>query len=70
MQTTTQPTATKQQRKYLDCRDQPKSTCTLRISGTEKEVLEAAKQHAMSAHGHEDSPELVEMLRSGLKEER
>jgi len=70
MQPTTQPTATKQQRKYLDCRDQPKSGCSLRISGTEKEVLEAAKQHAMSAHGHEDSPELVDMLRSGLKEER
>ncbi len=70
MQTTTQPTETKQQRKYLDCRDQPKSNCSLRISGTEKEVLAAAKQHAMSAHGHEDSPELVDMLRSGLKEER
>jgi hypothetical protein len=70
MQTTTQPTATKEQRKYVDCREQPQSSCTLRISGTEKEVLEAARLHAVSAHGHEDSPALVEMLRSGLGDDR
>jgi hypothetical protein len=70
MQTTTQPTVTKQQRKFIDCREQPESKCTLRLSGTEREVLEAARQHAVSAHGHQDSPELVEMLRSGLKDDR
>lgn len=70
METTPQTMTTKQQRKYIDCREQPKSTCSLRLSGTEKEVLEAAKQHAISAHGEKDSRELVEMLRSGMKDER
>jgi len=28
--------------------------CTLKISGTEQEVLDAAVQHAVSAHGHND----------------
>ncbi len=70
MDTTTQPTTMKQQRKYIDCRDQPGSDCSLRLSGTEREVIEAARQHAISAHGMKDSRDLTEMLRSGLKDER
>ena len=56
-------------RKSIDCRDYPsEKNCSLRISGTEDEVLEAATQHAVRSHGHEDSPELREQLRSMLKE--
>jgi len=43
--------------------------CTLAIAGEEDEVLDAATQHAVSSHGHEDTPELREMIRAGLKDE-
>jgi predicted small metal-binding protein len=57
------------QRKSIDCRDYPSEKgCTLKISGTEEEVLDAAVQHAASAHGHENSPELREQLKSMLKD--
>jgi predicted small metal-binding protein len=57
------------QRKAIDCRDYPSEKgCTLRISGTEEEVLEAAVQHAVSAHGHSDPKELREQLKSMLKD--
>jgi hypothetical protein len=58
-------------RSYVDCREFPsENNCSLKISGTQDEVLAAATQHAVSSHGHQDSPELREMLRSGLREER
>ena len=57
------------QRKSIDCRDYPSEKgCTLRISGTEEEVLEAAVQHACSVHGHTDPKELREQLKSMLKD--
>ena len=57
------------QRKSIDCRDYPSDKrCTLRISGTEEEVLDAAVQHATSAHGHKDPKELREQLKSMLKD--
>jgi predicted small metal-binding protein len=56
-------------RKSIDCRNHPsEKNCTLKISGTEEEVLDAAVQHAVSAHGHENSPELRQQLKSMLKE--
>jgi hypothetical protein len=57
-------------RKAIDCRKYPSdNNCSLKISGTEEEVLNAATQHAASAHGHENSPELREQLRSMLQDE-
>lgn len=57
-------------RKSIDCRDYPSErNCSLKISGTEAEVLGAAVQHAVSAHGHESSAELREEIRSMLKDE-
>jgi len=57
------------QRKSIDCRDYPSAkNCSLRISGTEQEVLDAAVQHAASTHGHKNSPELREQLKSMLKD--
>ena len=56
-------------RKSIDCRDHPsEKNCSLRISGTEEEVLDAAVQHAASAHGHDETPELRSQLRSMLKD--
>jgi predicted small metal-binding protein len=58
------------QRKSIDCRNYPsEKNCSLKISGTEEEVLDAAMQHAVSAHGHENAPELREQIRSMLKDE-
>jgi Protein of unknown function (DUF1059) len=57
-------------RKSTDCRDYPSDkNCSLKISGTEEEVLDAATQHAVSTRGHENTPELREQLRSILKDE-
>jgi predicted small metal-binding protein len=57
------------QRRSLDCRDYPsEKNCSLRLSGTEQEVLDAAVQHAVSAHGHQKSPELREQLKRMLKD--
>ena len=58
------------QRKSIDCRNYPsEKNCSLKISGTEEEVLDAAVQHAVSTHGHENSPELRGQLKSMLKDE-
>ncbi|MDQ3820963.1 MAG: DUF1059 domain-containing protein [Acidobacteriota bacterium] len=57
-------------RKVVDCRLLPsENNCTLTISGTEDEVLKAATEHAVSSHGHADTPELREQLRAAMKEE-
>jgi predicted small metal-binding protein len=53
----------------IDCKDYPnEKNCSLKISGTEEEVLDAAVQHAVSAHGHEETPELREQIKSMLKD--
>ena len=55
-------------RKMIDCRKVPSETnCTLTIAGTEDEVLDAAAAHAVAMHGHEDTPDLREMLRGSLE---
>ncbi|MFP5345951.1 MAG: DUF1059 domain-containing protein [Actinomycetes bacterium] len=54
-------------RKMIDCRAVPNEVgCTLTIAGQEEEVLDAATAHAVSRHGHLDSPELREQLRAAL----
>jgi predicted small metal-binding protein len=56
-------------RKMIDCRKVPNEVgCTLTIAGQEQEVLDAAAVHAVAVHGHEDTPELRDMLRSGLED--
>ena len=55
-------------RKSIDCRDHPSERgCTLRLEGTEDEVLDAAVNHAIMKHGHTDNPELREQIRGLLK---
>lgn len=57
-------------RKITDCREFPSETnCTLAISGEEEEVVRAASEHAVSVHGHTDSPELRKMIRDSLKDD-
>lgn len=59
-------------RKFIDCRDFPSErNCTVAIfADNEHELLEAAVQHAMIAHGHKDTPELRAQLRQTSKIER
>ncbi|MBV8170820.1 MAG: DUF1059 domain-containing protein [Candidatus Eremiobacteraeota bacterium] len=57
-------------RVFIDCSTMPsEKNCTLYISGKPDEVLAAAVEHAISAHGHSDSPELRGELRSALQTE-
>ncbi|KAA0179340.1 DUF1059 domain-containing protein [Cupriavidus cauae] len=57
-------------RKYIDCREIPSDTkCTVAISAdSEEELLEAAVQHAVEVHHHDDSPQLREQLKAAFKE--
>jgi predicted small metal-binding protein len=57
-------------RKYIDCREFPsESKCTVSIAAdSEAELLEAAAQHAVAVHGHEDSPQLRVELRKLFRE--
>jgi len=56
-------------RKYIDCREMPsENNCDLAMAGSDEHVLEAAVTHAVTAHGHEDTPELREQIRQSLKD--
>ena len=62
--------ATQTGRKFIDCSEYPSDkNCTLKISGTEDEVMEAATAHAVASHGHQDTPEFRDELRGLLKDE-
>lgn len=57
-------------RKYIDCRAMPSENgCDLAMSGSDEHVLNAAVTHAVTAHGHEDTPELRDQIRQLLKDE-
>lgn len=57
-------------RKVIDCRWFPtEKPCDIAISGSEEEVLNIAVQHAVESHGHTDTPDLRERLRSMLRDE-
>ncbi|HLH13532.1 MAG TPA: DUF1059 domain-containing protein [Solirubrobacteraceae bacterium] len=58
------------QRKYIDCREMPSENgCDLTMAGSDEHVLDAAVVHAVTAHGHEDGPQLREQIRGLLKDE-
>lgn len=58
-------------RKYIDCREFPSEmNCTVAISAdNEDELLDAAVQHAVTVHQHQDTPELRQQIRQLFKEE-
>jgi len=53
----------------IDCREFPSEmNCTIAISAdTKQELIEAAVQHAVTVHRHEDSPELREQISQAIK---
>ena len=57
-------------RKFIDCREMPsESNCTVAIAAdSEDELLEAAVQHAVAVHSHQDNDELRDGIRSGMKD--
>jgi predicted small metal-binding protein len=57
-------------RKYIDCREFPSDmNCSVAISAdSEQELLEAAVQHAVAVHQHQDTPELRSQLQQLFKE--
>ena len=58
-------------RKVADCRRFPsEKNCSLTIAGTEEEVVKAASEHAISSHGHKDTPELRVEVRQMLVDEK
>lgn len=56
-------------RMSIDCREYPSdSNCTVAISAdTKKELVDAAVQHAVAVHGHQDTPELREQIGGMIK---
>ena len=56
-------------RMFIDCRDYPsESKCTVAISADSKqELVDAAVQHAVTVHGHQDSPQLREQIGQMIK---
>jgi Protein of unknown function (DUF1059). len=57
-------------RMSIDCRKYPsEKNCSVAISAdTRKELVDAAAQHAVAVHGHQDSPELRKQLDSMISE--
>ena len=57
-------------RKYIDCREYPSEmNCSVAISAdNDDELLEAAVQHAVAVHQHQDPPELRQQIRQLFKE--
>lgn len=57
-------------RKYIDCREFPSDmNCTVALcADTDKELLDAAVQHAVAIHQHQDTPELRTQLQQLFKD--
>ena len=56
-------------RLYIDCREFPsESNCSVAIcADSQRELLDAAVQHAVAVHGHTDTPEFRDQLASAIK---
>lgn len=56
-------------RKMLDCRMFPSDmNCSIKMSGSEEELMPLAMHHLEEVHGHKDTPEMREEIRKVLKE--
>jgi predicted small metal-binding protein len=57
-------------RKFIDCREFPSEmNCTIALSAdSEAELLEAAVQHAVAVHGHQDTGELRAQIKGAMKD--
>ena len=57
-------------RQFIDCRAFPSTmNCSIAIAAdNERELLDAAVQHAVAVHGHTDTPEFRKQLASVIKQ--
>jgi predicted small metal-binding protein len=57
-------------RQYIDCREYPSEmNCSVAVSAdSEAELVNAAVQHAVAVHHHEDTPQLREQLKTLIKQ--
>lgn len=57
-------------RRYIDCREYPSEmNCSVALcADSDEELLQAAVQHAVAVHGHEDTPQLREQIKSLFKD--
>ena len=57
-------------RKFIDCRQFPSEmNCTVAISAdSEAELLDAAVQHAVAVHRHQDTPELRAQIKRVIRD--
>ncbi|MDB5727735.1 MAG: hypothetical protein JWQ00_940 [Noviherbaspirillum sp.] len=57
-------------RKFIDCREFPSEmNCSVAISAdNDEELMEAAVQHAVAVHKHDDTAELRQQLKQLFKE--
>ena len=57
-------------RSSVDCREMPSdNNCDVTISSSEEHLVEAAAVHMVTHHGHADTPELREEIRTTIKPE-
>lgn len=58
-------------RKKIDCGKFPsEKNCSLTLTGTEEEIVPTAVYHAVTYHGHAESPELREKIRNSMEDEK
>jgi predicted small metal-binding protein len=57
-------------RRFIDCREMPSDMkCSVAIAAdTDAELLEAAVQHAVAVHGHQDTAELRAQIKGAFKD--
>ena len=54
-----------------DCRKMPsEKNCDVYMSGSKQHVLDAAVDHAIGSHGHQNTPELRAEIEGMLEEEK
>jgi len=52
---------------HMDCAEDPKSNCSVKISGTREEVMTVSMRHATEDHKYPNTPEVKEKLSSMIK---
>jgi predicted small metal-binding protein len=55
---------------YVDCREIPsESNCSVAIAAdSDQELVEAAVQHAVAVHKHQDTPEFRQQIKQAFHE--
>lgn len=56
------------ERKFIDCREMPsEKKCTVTIAAdSEQELMDIAVQHAVTVHGHQDTPQFRQQLKAAV----